>query len=294
MNLFKYLALVKAVEMGSITRAAEALNYSQSGISRMIGDLEREWGVTLLERGRGGVALTSDGLRLLPLLKSLCREYERLQAGVEELKGLQSGIIRIGTISSVATHWLPNVIKAFQRDYPRIDYELLLGDYREIEGWILSGRVDCGFLRPPVPEGIIAKELERDEMMAVLPTGHPLLELERIPPMELCRYPFMQLERGGRAEAAEVFEGLDVQPNIQFTTWDDYAVMSMVEVGLGVSILPELIMRRIPYHIEVRGLEPAAYRTIVLALPERRTPSMAMSRFMDYLDYREIVTRSGQ
>lgn len=293
MNLFKYLALVKAVETGSITRAAEALNYSQSGISRMIGDLEREWGVTLLERGRSGVALTSDGLRLLPMLKSLCCEYEQLQAGVEELKGLQSGIIRIGTISSVATHWLPNVIKAFQRDFPGIDYELLLGDYKEIEGWILSGRVDCGFLRPPVPEGIIAKELEKDELVAVLPIGHPLLELERIPPAELCRYPFMQLERGGRAEAAEVFEGLDVQPNIQFTTWDDYAVMSMVEVGLGVSILPELIMRRVPYRIEIRGLEPAAYRTIALALPERRTPSTVMSRFMDYLDFRDTGTFSG-
>ena len=61
---------------------------------------------------------------------------------VDELNGLQAGLIRIGTFSSVATHWLPNIIKEFQKDYPNIEYELLLGDYTEIEEWILEGRVD--------------------------------------------------------------------------------------------------------------------------------------------------------
>ncbi len=68
MNIQKYRALVKAVEYGSFTKAAEVLNYSQSGISRMISDLETEWGVNLLERGKAGVSLTSDGLKLLHML----------------------------------------------------------------------------------------------------------------------------------------------------------------------------------------------------------------------------------
>jgi DNA-binding transcriptional LysR family regulator len=105
--------------------------------------------VTLLERSRAGVRLTSDGLKLLPYAKSVCEEYRKLQTEVDELAGLQTGLIRIGTFSSVATHWLPNIIKAFRRDYPNIDYELLLGDYTEIEEWILDGRVDCGFCGCP-------------------------------------------------------------------------------------------------------------------------------------------------
>ena len=149
MNIQKYLAFVKTVEYGSFTKAAERLNYSQSGISRMINDLEKEWKILLLERSRSGVRLTSDGLALLPYAKSVCAEYEKLQTQIDEINGLQSGIIRIGTFSSVATHWLPNIIKRFQTDYPNIDYELLLGDYTEIENWILEGRVDCGFLRLP-------------------------------------------------------------------------------------------------------------------------------------------------
>ena len=77
-NIQKYQAFLKAVEYGSFTKAAEALSYSQSGISRMIGDLEQEWNIILLERGRGGVRLTSDGLRLLPYAQNVCAEYKKL------------------------------------------------------------------------------------------------------------------------------------------------------------------------------------------------------------------------
>ena len=149
-SIQKYLAFVKTVECGSFTRAAGVLNYSQSGISRMIGDLEREWRVVLLERGRSGIRLTGEGTRLLPYAKRVCSEYEKLQAEVNEINGLKSGLIRIGAFSSVATHWLPNIIREFQKKYPGIDYELVLGDYTEIETWIEEGRVDCGFLRLPV------------------------------------------------------------------------------------------------------------------------------------------------
>ena len=142
MNIQKYMAFAKTVEYGSFTKAAEVLHYSQSGISRMINDLEKEWRVSLLERGRAGVRLTSDGLKLLLLAQNVCNEYQKLQVQVDELNGLQSGLIRIGTFSSVATHWLPNIIQEFEKDYPNIDYELLLGDYTEIENWISKGRVD--------------------------------------------------------------------------------------------------------------------------------------------------------
>ena len=71
-NIQKIKAFIKTVELGSISKAADSLAYSQSGISRMIQDLEREWKVTLLERGKGGVRLTSDGYKLLPHAKSIC------------------------------------------------------------------------------------------------------------------------------------------------------------------------------------------------------------------------------
>ena len=286
MNMQKYLSFVKAVEYGSFTKAAEVLHYSQSGISRMIGDLEREWKVALLERGKGGVKLTSDGLTLLPYAKSVIAEYEKLQMQVDEINGLQSGLIRIGTFSSVATHWLPNIIKAFQKDYPHIDYELLLGDYTEIEEWIMEGRVDCGFLRLPTRPELETVFLERDKLLAVIPEDHPLASREKFPVKALCDEPFMLLEKGAKAEISEIFERNGLTPKVQFTTWDDYAVMSMVEKGLGISILPQLILRRVPYRIVARELDAPAYRDIGLALRSRKTASLVVKRFLEYLDHR--------
>ncbi|MCH5250060.1 MAG: LysR family transcriptional regulator [Lachnospiraceae bacterium] len=285
-NIQKYMSFVKTVEYGSFTKAAEILNYSQSGISRMISDLEKEWKVVLLERNKGGIKLTSDGLKLLPYAKSLIAEYEKLQMQVDELNGLQSGLIRIGTFSSVATHWLPNIIKEFQKNYPYIDYELLLGDYTEIEEWILEGRVDCGFLRLPTHPELETIFLEQDQLMAIIPENHYLSDCTKFPVTALCDEPFMLLEKGAKAEVSEIFEKYNLTPKVHFTTWDDYAIMSMVESGLGISILPQLILKRVPYKIIAKELDVPAYRNIGLALKNKNTASLAVKRFMDYLQYR--------
>ena len=286
MNLQKYLSFVKTVEYGSFTKAAEILNYTQSGISRMIADLEKEWGVTLLERSKYGVKPTSDGMKLLPYAQNLCADFDKLKMQVDELNGLQSGLIRIGTFSSVATHWLPNIIKEFQKDYPNIDYELLLGDYTEIEEWIHTGRVDCGFLRLPTHPDFETIFLEKDKLMAIIPENHPLKDSKKFPVTALCDEPFMLLEKGAKAEISEIFERNNLTPNVKFTTWDDYAVMSMVESGLGIAILPELILKRVPYRILAKELNVPAYRNIGLALRDKKTASRAVKHFIDYLQYR--------
>lgn len=286
MNIQKYMSFVKTVEYGSFTKAAEILNYSQSGISRMIADLEKEWKVTLLERNKGGVRLTSEGVELLSYAKNLVDDYEKLQMQVDDLNGLQSGLIRIGTLSSIATHWLPNIIKEFQKDYPHIDYELLLGDYTEIEEWISEGRVDCGFLRLPTNPEFETIFLEQDKLMAIIPENHPLADCEKFPVKALCEEPFMLLEKGAKAEVSEIFEQNGLTPKVHFTTWDDYAIMSMVESGLGISILPQLILKRIPYKIIAKELDVPAYRDIGLAFRNKKTASLAVKRFLDYLQYR--------
>lgn len=216
MSIQKYMSFVKAVEYGSFTKAAEILGYTQSGIRRMIGDIEKEWNIVLLERNRGGVKLTSDGLKLLPYVKNLIAEYENLRNQVDELNGLQSGFIRIGTFSSVATHWLPNIIKEFQKDYSHIEYELLLGDYTEIEEWISEGRVDCGFLRLPTRSEFDTVFLEQDKLMAIISENHPLANAEKFPVKALCGEPFMLLEKGAKTEISEIFEKCGLSPDRSF------------------------------------------------------------------------------
>jgi DNA-binding transcriptional LysR family regulator len=288
MHIQKYVAFVKAVELGSFTKAAEVLNYTQSGISRMIGDLETEWGISLLERRKSGVMPTSDGLKLLPQIQRICYEHDLLKSQIDDLHDCQSGLIRIGTFSSVATHWLPNMIKRFGKDYPKIDFEMLLGDYREIEGWIQEGRVDYGFLRLPTNPGFESISIEeKDRLLVILPENHSLAECDKFPMDALEKYPFMLLEKGAKAEIAAIFEKNNLHPQVHFTTWDDYAIMSMVESGLGISILPELILQRIPYHIVVKELEIPAYRNIGLAMRSKDALPLAAKRFLEYLPFRK-------
>ena len=195
----------------------------------------------------------------------LCNVYQSLLQQAGDVKELTAGLIRIGTFSSVATHWLPSIIREFQKDYPNIEYEFLLGDYREIEAWIREGRVDCGFLCLPVRPDLDTIFLERDDFLATLPTAHPLAQ-----------------EKDKNAEITDFFRREGLSPNVRFTTWDDYAILSIAESGLGVSLLPRLILKRIPYQVAARETVPSFHRDIVLALRDR----LAVRRFLEYLPHR--------
>ena len=287
--LLKYLAFVKTVEKGSFTKAAEELHYAQSSVSKMIADLEREWGMTLLERSKTGVCLTSAGEQILPFLRKTLREYDELAAQISRMNGLETGVVRIGTFSSVAINWLPNVFSKLQKDYPGIEYEMLLGDYDEVERWIDEGRVDCGFLRLPTAGDFDAVPLKQDAYQVVLPVGHPLAQKEAISADDLNDQPFLLLEHGGKTEVSNLLSAYHAHPDIRFTTWEDFAIMAMVEKGLGISILPELILRRVPYRMEVRPLAQPYYRVIGLVMKNRAHLTPAVQKFMEYLPFRETA-----
>ena len=284
--LQKYLAFVKTVEKGSFTAAAESIDYAQSSVSKMIADLEKEWGMNLLERSRNGVCLTSSGEQMLPYIRRLLNEYENLEGQLSRMKGLEKGIVRIGTFASVAINLLPDIFAQLKADYPGIEYELLLGDYNEIENWLKEGRLDCAFLRLPTASDFQTIELIKDEYKLVLPVGHPLAEKERVKIEEIKGQPFLLLEHGGKTEVSDLLERHQLKLDIAFTTWEDFAIMAMVEKGLGVSILPDMILRRIPYRLEIRPLEEPYYRTIGLAFRDRKNFTPAVGLFVEYLmDY---------
>ena len=281
--LLKYLAFVRTVEKGSFTRAAQELNYAQSSVSKMVADVESECGMTLLERGKSGVRLTSAGEQLMPFFRRLLNDQRELEGQLCRMNGIETGLVRIGTFSSVAINWLPDIFARLREDYPGIEYEMLLGDYAEVERWIGEGRVDCGFLRLPTLPGFDAVPLTQDEYKLVMPVGHPLAEKETVAIEELEGLPFLLLEHGGRTEVTELLERSDVHPDIRFTTWEDFAIMAMAEKGLGVGILPDMILRRIPYKIEVRSLKEPYYRSIGLVMKSRAHVTPAVGRFIDFL-----------
>lgn len=279
----RYIALQKIMELGSFTKAAEALGYTQSSISQMIASLENELSIKLLIRSRHGVKLTIEGTELYPFIERTILQYRAMQEKVNEIKGLETGIIRVGTFSSITCHWMPQLIKGFQQRYPNVQFLFHQGDYTSIQEWIKTGAVDFGFVTPPAVTDLETIIMKDGEMLAILPKNHPLADRTSIRVGEISKDPYILMEEGHFSEPLNAFEAAGLKPNIKYTIHDDYAVMTMVEAGLGVSILAELVLQRTNFDIAKIPLDPPIYRTLAIAYKDRHSLPVASQYFIKYL-----------
>lgn len=268
MSLKKYEAFVETVRLGSLTRAAQALGSTQSRISHILRDLEEEYGFELMERSRGGIRLTGAGAMLLPKMEEVLQKEQELEQLLEDIRSADAGSVRLGTFTSVAVHWLPGMIRAFQQAHPKAELAMFNGDYHDIEQWLRSGEIDLAFVTLPAPEGVRTIPLLEDPLVAILPRGHRLAALDEIPIEEFRHESFISLLQSSAHDFHRALDKAGVKPDVKFTTKDDYAILAMVEQGLGVSIVPELLLEGRREDLEVRALSPRASRTIALALPE--------------------------
>lgn len=281
--MHRYAAFLKVVEVGSFTRAAEILGYTQPAMSQMIASLENELGIKLLYRSRYGVRLTPEGERLLPSVQSAVAQYQSMQNIAGEIRGLESGVVRIGTISSISCHWLPPVIRQFWERYPNVQLIVHQGDYTTIPEWVRTGELDFGFVTPDAVDGTDPRFLKFGEHRACLPKHHPLAGKAAVTLEELSSEPFLLLEEGIYSEPLAAFHAAGLEPNIRMTMHDDYSILSMVEQGLGVTILPELVLRKQSYDIVMLPTEPMVMRRISIISRDQHELSIAAKRFMTFL-----------
>lgn len=279
----QYYAFIKIIETGSFTKAAEDLGYTQSAISQMVSSLEKELSTTLILRSRKGITLTPDGEEFLPYIKKVHNSYRELIEKSKEMQGLQGGIIRIGTFSSISSSWLPKLIKDFKEIYPSVKFELQQGEYTSITQLIKEGSIDFGFVIPDAVSNLHTISLKQDEMLAVLPCNHELTNKENVTLTELSKEPFILLDEGQLSIPLKFFKKNNIEPNIHYRVYDDYTIMSMVEKGLGIAILPELILNKVSYNIVKKKIFPPITRTISIAFKDRKTLPIASKYFIDYI-----------
>ena len=283
MALDKYQTLISVVETGSLTTAAASLGCTQSAVSHSIDTLEKELGFALLKRSRAGVQLTNEGERILPAVRNYLSALEQLRQTASSIRGLDSGTVRIGAFTSVAVHWLPPVLKEFQRDYPRVDFKLLNGDYHDVEQWLRDGSVDVGFVALPAGVDCECIPLMEDRLLAILPLHSRFENYPKFPLVECETEPFISLLESSDHDARRALEAAGVKPNVRFYTKDDYAVIAMVEQGLGISIMPELLLKGRRDALQILPLIPEAKRTIGLAIAAGGKAGPATRRFADYV-----------
>ncbi|MBT1165092.1 LysR family transcriptional regulator [Bifidobacterium felsineum] len=285
----RYLALQHIVEYGSFSAAADELHCSQSAISQMISSLEKELGITLINRQRNGCTLTEESRQLYPLIERYVEDGLRIREKTAEILGLDTGVIRMGTIASISAHWLPGLISSFQQRYPNVRFTLHQGDYTTIQEWIHNGTIDFGFINPAASREVKTITIKQGEMLAVLPLDHPLAQLDCVPLKALAREPMILLEEGHYSEPLEAFASVGLKPNVRLRIHDDYSIMTMVEAGLGVSILAELILHRTNYRLALKPTDPPVQRTMAIAYADWNRLPLASRRFVEHIQ-RNIET----
>ena len=282
MRTSRYEIFLKIVETQSLTRTAAYFGYTQSAVSQLVKALEGELGVSLLIRSKSGVRLTAEGEYLLPCMRQIVAGERSLFERTLELQNLNAGLIRIGIFTSLSCQWLPPYLKRFREAYPNIGFELLQGDSSEISEWMRIGMVDVGFMTPPESEEFYFRELLADRMHIVLTPNHPLAG-GPVSLSALSEETFVLLESGYSQIVERMLADAGVRPKQQYTVKDDYTVMSMVESGLGVSLLPELVLRRSPYDLYTFPTEPAYYRRMGVSWLKKEENTVAVNKFVQLL-----------
>lgn len=281
MSLKKYEAFVKTVELGSLTKAADALGYTQSGMSHILNSLESEFGFTILLRGRSGVKLTAAGEQILPKITEILEKKSELDELAAHIAGDAVGAVRVGAFTSVAVNWLPGIIKEYQKTHPAVELKMYNGDYHDVEKWLDDGDIDVGFIAMPGHEGIKCTPLKEDPLVLILPKGHPLEKYDVVPIELAAREPIISLLQSSAQDVHRALDNTGVKPDIKYTTKDDYAIIAMVRAGLGISIMPELLLKGNDSGIVTRRLSPEASRTIALGCPETRNNIPAVESFSE-------------
>ncbi|MFF0825705.1 LysR family transcriptional regulator [Brevibacillus sp. NPDC003359] len=283
MSLNKFEVVITVIESGSLTKAGEILGLTQSAISHAIASLEREYGFSLLTRGRSGISLTSNGERLLPYMRETLRCHERMKQEVFAINGLEVGTVRIGTFTSVSTQWLPGILKRFQDQYPAIEIKLMEGYYDGIESWIQTGEIDFGFVSLPTTEDLECMPLKKDQMYLLVTDEHPLYGEERVHVNQLADETFIMPKTGCDNDIQRLLAQYQIVPRIKYEVGDDHAIIAMVQNGLGISILPEMILFRLPANIRMIPLEGEHYRSLGVAATSFAKQSPAAKRFLQFV-----------
>ena len=284
MSLQKYLALLKTVELGSISLAAEQMGYTQPAVSRMIADLEAQWKVELLRRNRSGLEPSAACLQLLPILRSLQADCDALNFAVSEIHGAHTGLVRVGIFTSVADMWIPGLMKSFRQQYPKIEFELInMESYVEIESNIRQGKVDCGFVRLPTAHDLQVHFLMRDELVAVLPPEHPLADAPVFPVAQLADAPFIRLREKEDLEVSQFLDRVPDAPDFCYEVGSDHTALSLVEQGLGMTITHSLIANNPRYNVVCKRFDRGQYRDIAIATAKNARLAGTTKLFVEHV-----------
>ena len=278
----KLEALLMAVDLGSFTKAAEVLGYTQSGLTHMMNSLEKEIGFPVLVRGRSGVSLTAEGRRIEPAVREFLQANTRLNHVIAQAGAAKGEVLRISAYASIAMHWLPAIVQQFRSECPNVDVDIRMADHVDGPYELLeNGTMDAIFVSRQDEGSYDWIHLKDDAMYAVLPKYYAIGKRRSFPVAEFDGKEFIMPSQGFDKDILRIFNRLNVRPDIRPTAVDDQTVISMVAHGLGVSMMTELTLKGRAEAVMIRPVAPASSRELGVAVRSMQEASAALVRFID-------------
>ena len=289
MDLDQIRAFLRVARRGSFSRAAEELHRTQPAISLKIRSLETELGHHLFERRQRGVVLTPAGEVLQRRAETILGELETLATELADLSARRVGRVSLGASDTVCLYLLPQILKTFVQKYPGIELKLFTQITARVLELIASDTVDIGIVTLPLKtEGFLVQTLYQDRFVVVFPPGNPLARRRRLVPEDLRDHPIIHLKpdtatRKWIDSQLEPF-GLKEQVRMEVSTIE--VIKRMVEVGLGISVLPEMALKEELRSGRLRGARLSGVdlsRQMGLVYKREKYFSLALTAFVDDL-----------
>ena len=266
MNTHKIRILLTALESGSLTRAGSILGYSQPGLTQMMKSLEEEVGFPLLIKSNRGVEPTEAAKELMPTMRQLINDEEKLSQEIAEIRGMYKGTIRIGSYTSTSIHWLPQVVEYFKNNYPEVELRIQECGQDDMVRDLKERKIDLALMSRPEKTAIEFIPIMEDPIVVVYSSAYDLSSYDCVPVEKLRDHMLLMTDETYDRDVRRVFEQAGFEAKVKYTFKDDFAVLSMVQRGVGIAILPRLIAESFPANYEYRIIKPETCRTLGIGI----------------------------
>lgn len=291
MNLEQLRGFVEVARLGHFTRASEYLHLAQPSLSRQISTLERELGAELFHRARGHIALTAAGEALLPRAQRMLAEAEAIRDEMGELAGLRRGRVRLGAPPTLCISLVAEAISAFHAAHPGVDLHLDESGSRLLVDQLAVGAVDIALITestgpPPSGFSLTRMPLLTEELVVVSAASQPPVAITPAIGLEhLATLPLIALDETYelRATTDAAFRSAGITPNHVLEGAEMDAVLRFVERGVGVAVVPAMVLFDQPALRSVRLTHPMMRRTVSLAHRADVTPAVAVAAMRDVI-----------
>lgn len=279
-------AFIAVSELKSFTLAARRLHVTQSALSLLIRDLERQLKVRLMDRGPRGILLTAAGVDFLPPATKVIEDLDAAVSGAAQLRDRRRGIVRVTCTPLYASTFVPQVVADFRARYPNIDIRLLDTLNEEVLRRILIGEADLGVApQRPTPPEINETRLFADRIDVICPHGHELAKRKSVTWKQVLGYPFISLTRDFtarlQADLSARSSSLVISPVHEVSYLA--TAFGLVKIGQGITAQPLAARSMLAAFglVSVPTVQPIIYRHISLFTRRGHTLSPAAEGFRE-------------